>query len=714
MIKRRIPITPVGCLLLGLLLATIMFAVATTDLALPSLQQHPKAGELAPISYRVPTVHMVQELDEKSLYWRARFEVPAGHRLTRSDVKKLRALEEHRRPPGLGFALGLGALLLALFVVATSCVRLFVRNGNLLRVQLVHFVPVVLLLILAKVLFVLTPLSVFWIPLAALSMTWAIVHTRLSGIVVGVTGAVAASTLFPLDLGLLIALSAQALVPPLLMERVRKRRSPGFAWLGGCAAAVLAYVGYHWLTQGSLPEQDLRDLQRSGLLAVIGAAAMSPLLTYALKPIFQPLLGVVSPSRLMQLSDMDHPLLAELAEEAPGTWQHTLAMANLAEVVCTAIGANSKLARVGAYYHDVGKLTNPKYFAENLESGDTSPHLELAPEESANFIFEHVTDGARLARQHKLPYAVKEFIFTHHGDGLLEFFWHKCQEQGNARDLPESAFHYPGIRPQNKETAILAVVDAAEAASRTLRDPDADRIDSLVRRIVFGKLRSGQLDEAGLSGADLAGITTTLQEVLRSQHHVRPEYPWQKKEREDKEREQSKAKEREAIEREAIEREAIEREAIEREAIEREAIEREQSEAKAAETRAAEPAPAPAREPVESPAPEVDAVESVESVESVKPVEPVESVKPVKPVKPVESVMVDDQAGIPDETKSPAEELSAALEGDLSGPVPIPTELRSDSQETTPVEIAPKARLADEVPADTIREPSKTPGDSNG
>jgi putative nucleotidyltransferase with HDIG domain len=625
MIKRRVAITPLGCFLLGLALAAVMFAVATTDLALPSLS-HPKVGEQAPISYRVPTVHVVQELDEKSLYWRVRFEVPAGSTITHSNLKKLRALEEHRRPPGLGFALGLAALLITLFVVASYCVRLFVRNGHLLRVQLVLFLPLVLLLALAKLLFVLTPLSVFWIPLAALSMTWAIVHTRIAGIAVGATGAVAASTLFPLDLGLLIALSAQALVPALLMDRVRKRRSPGIAWLGGCAAAVLAYVGYHWLAQGSLPPEDLHDLQRSGLLAVIGAAAMSPLLTYVLKPVFQPLLGLVSPGRLMQLSDLDHPLLAELAEEAPGTWQHTLAMANLAEVVCTTIGANSKLARVGAYYHDVGKLTNPKYFAENLESGDTSPHLELPPEESAGFIFEHVTEGARLAKQHKLPYAVREFIFTHHGDGLLEFFWHKCQEQGNPRDLPEDAFHYPGIRPQTKETAILVVVDAVEAASRTLRDPDADRIDSLVRRIVSGKLKSGQLDEAGLTGADLGAIVTTLQEVLRSQHHVRPEYPWQKRE---------------------------------------------------AQARA--------------------------------------------------------ETGVPEETKLPSEELSAALERDLSGPVPIPRELqtapektapektapektapeKTAPEKTAPEKTAPEPRPAKDMPDDTIREPSPTSGDSD-
>jgi len=204
----------------------------------------------------------------------------------------------------------------------------------------------------------------------------------------------------------------------------------------------------------------------------------------------------------------------------------------MAEAVGNAIGVDGKLVRVGAYYHDVGKLTNPKNFAENLESGDRSPHLDMRPEESAAAIFEHVTEGARLARGQNLPYALREFIFTHHGDGLLEFFWHKCEEQGNPRALPEDVFHYPGIPPQTKETAILAIVDAMEAASKSLKEPDAGEIDNLVRQIVFGKLQAGQLDQAGLTGADLAAITSTMQEILRHQFHVRPEYPWQKQERE--------------------------------------------------------------------------------------------------------------------------------------------------------------------------------------
>ncbi|MFH2010590.1 MAG: HDIG domain-containing metalloprotein [bacterium] len=520
-----------GCFLLGLFLATVMFAVATTDLALPSLA-HPKVGERTTVSYRIPSTHVLQELDEKSLYWRVRFELPVGHKVTPRDLSLLRALEEHRRPPDLGFAIGLAALLIALFVFASQAIRILVRGGYLLRVQLLLLLPVVVLLAIAKAVFVLTPFSVFWIPLAALSMTWAILHSRLAGLTVAAVGAVAAGTLFPLDWGLMIALAAQGFVPPLLMDSVRKRRTPSVAWVGGAVAAVVAYVGFHFLSQGMLPAEDLSDFRRSGLLAVVGAAAVSPIIVFLLKPVFQWLLGVVSQNKLLHLSDMDHPLLHELASDAPGTWQHTLSMANMAEAVGNAIGVDGKLVRVGAYYHDVGKLTNPKNFAENLESGDRSPHLDMRPEESAAAIFEHVTEGVRLARQHKLPYAVREFIFTHHGDGLLEFFWHKCQEQGNSRALPEDAFHYPGIPPQTKETAILAIVDAMEAASKSLKEPDAGGIDNLVRRIVFGKLQAGQLDQAGLTGADLATITTTVQEILRSQFHVRPEYPWQKQERE--------------------------------------------------------------------------------------------------------------------------------------------------------------------------------------
>jgi cyclic-di-AMP phosphodiesterase PgpH len=212
-------------------------------------------------------------------------------------------------------------------------------------------------------------------------------------------------------------------------------------------------------------------------------------------------------------------------------------MANMAEVAATSIGADALLTRVGAYYHDLGKSIQPEYYIENMPPGEPSPHESLAPDESAQKIFAHCSEGVRIGEQARLPTPVLDFMHMHHGNGLLEYFYVKNEEQGNPKGLAERDFRYPGIPPQTKETAILAICDAVEAASRTLKDPDERAITNLVQRIVFGKLRLGQLDESGLTSSDLKALSNSLIDTLRSSLHVRIEYPWQREERAAAERE---------------------------------------------------------------------------------------------------------------------------------------------------------------------------------
>jgi putative nucleotidyltransferase with HDIG domain len=209
----------------------------------------------------------------------------------------------------------------------------------------------------------------------------------------------------------------------------------------------------------------------------------------------------------------------------------------MAEVAANTIGANGRLVRVGADYHDLGKSLQPKYFIENVSPGETSPHDSLPPEVSCDAIFAHVTEGVRLGRKEGLPERVVDFMHMHHGDGLLAYFWSKCQEQGNPEALDEEDFRYPGVKPQTRETAILAICDAVEAASRTLKQPEARAIENLVQRIVYGKLHLGQLDESSLSMSDLRRVSNSLIETIKHAHHVRVEYPWQREQREDEKRE---------------------------------------------------------------------------------------------------------------------------------------------------------------------------------
>jgi hypothetical protein len=238
----------------------------------------------------------------------------------------------------------------------------------------------------------------------------------------------------------------------------------------------------------------------------------------------------VSRNRLVDLTDLEQPLLRQMATLAPGSWEHSRAMANLAEAAAAAIGADTLLTRVGAYYHDLGKTIQPKYFVENLAPGERSPHEDLQPDVSADAIMAHVVQGAKILREGGVPEPVVEFAYTHHGTQVIEYFWHKCKERHNPRNLSEDFFRYPGMKPQTKETAILMVVDSIEAASRTIVPPERAKFDEMVQRILFTKLKSGQMDDSGLTLEDLRRIAAKMTDTLVNMYHGRIKYPWQREE----------------------------------------------------------------------------------------------------------------------------------------------------------------------------------------
>jgi putative nucleotidyltransferase with HDIG domain len=236
----------------------------------------------------------------------------------------------------------------------------------------------------------------------------------------------------------------------------------------------------------------------------------------------------VSRRQLIDLSDLDQPLLRKMSNEAPGSWQHARAMANLAEDAAAAIGADAMLTRTGAYYHDLGKTIQPKYFVENLEGGERSPHEDLEPDVSADAIMAHVVGGTKILRDAGIPEPIVEFAYTHHGTSVIEFFWHKCQQQGNPKGLGADAFRYPGMKPHTRETAILMLIDSIEAASRTIDPPEREKFEEMIQRVIFTKMKQGQLDESGLTVEDLRVLTTSIADTLVKVYHHRIKYPWQK------------------------------------------------------------------------------------------------------------------------------------------------------------------------------------------
>ncbi|MBM7665307.1 putative nucleotidyltransferase with HDIG domain [Solibacillus kalamii] len=257
----------------------------------------------------------------------------------------------------------------------------------------------------------------------------------------------------------------------------------------------------------------------------VAAAIISGLLSGALMmgllPYFESAFGLLSVVRLIELSNPNHPLLKKILTETPGTYHHSIMVANLAEAACEAIGADGLLARVGCYYHDVGKTRRPLFFIENQMG--TNPHDTMAPESSAEIIIAHTTDGAELLRKHKMPQEIIDICLQHHGTSTLKFFLFKAKEEG--KELDESVFRYPGPKPQTKEAAIISIADSVEAAVRSMQHPNAEKIQKLVQTIIQDRVQDDQFDECDISLKELKKIEDVLCETLNGTFHSRIEYP---------------------------------------------------------------------------------------------------------------------------------------------------------------------------------------------
>ncbi len=250
-----------------------------------------------------------------------------------------------------------------------------------------------------------------------------------------------------------------------------------------------------------------------------------------LLPLFELGWGTVSTSKLSRYTDLQHPLLRDLVVKAPGTYQHTMTVAYLAQAVGEAVGVNTLLLRAGVYYHDIGKTVAPGYFVENQLVGK-NPHDELDPAVSCRIIMEHVQHGRNIAEKAGLPDIVTDFILQHHGTLLVEYFYDKARKASRegTPEVREQDFRYPGPKPQSLETALPMIVDAVEAASRTLQGPDRDKIQAMIRFIIERRIADGQLDECDLSTREIGRIVDTLTDSLEAAHHSRVQYPWQKQE----------------------------------------------------------------------------------------------------------------------------------------------------------------------------------------
>ena len=309
------------------------------------------------------------------------------------------------------------------------------------------------------------------------------------------------------------------------LEEVRTRTKPILVG----ALAAMGYLLLTWAT-GLWQNQPLPLVARDGLWRA-GWGFLTGFLLGGLLPFVETAFGIVTGISLLELGDITHPLLQELVRRAPGTHNHSVTVGTIAEAAAERIGANALLVRIGAYFHDIGKMLKPHYFIEN-QAGTVNRHTNLAPAMSTLIIIGHVKDGGDLARQHHLPEPIIDLIEQHHGTTLVEYFYREATRRStgdpNGSEVQESAFRYPGPKPQSKEAGILMVADAVESASRTLSEPTPGRIEGLVGAMIEKRLHDGQFDECGLTLREIAEIRESLIKSLIGIYHGRVKYPEQR------------------------------------------------------------------------------------------------------------------------------------------------------------------------------------------
>ncbi|MEZ4986481.1 MAG: HDIG domain-containing protein [Saprospiraceae bacterium] len=295
-------------------------------------------------------------------------------------------------------------------------------------------------------------------------------------------------------------------------------------WSGFFTVILFIFITYAvgYLGLSLITENSFLDIDKSMGIWFFFNAFLT-LLSYPLIPLLERIFGFVSPITLVELSDMNRPLLRELALKAPGTLQHSLQVGNLAEAAARRIKADPLLVRIGALYHDIGKMKQPELFVENQSEID--PHEALSDQQSATAIIDHVAEGVRMAKKAGLPPLVIDFIRTHHGTTRTEYFYRKHLNDVPAAVSNDEAFRYPGPLPRSKEEVILMLADSIEAACRSLKSPTEDELNEFINKIIAHKLKDGQLQEARITFRELEQCRVVFQKIMRSVHHVRVVYP---------------------------------------------------------------------------------------------------------------------------------------------------------------------------------------------
>lgn len=440
--------------------------------------------------------------------------VREGEIVTKDDIRILEELGLYK--PRLELSRVAGICLLVASCLGVIIGYLFKERHDLLVDRRNITVLCAIMLITAALSRLLLGVSIYLTPVAIASvLTTTLMGRRLGFLVTGVLAffvGVMANSLAAMGVAFLTGA-----VGVIALARVDSRAQliPA-TLLVGCTNFITV------LAMELLLTQDIQNVMQTAGFGLLNGF-LSGWVAIGALPMFEQFSGITTHFRLLDLSHMDEPLLRRLTLEAPGTYQHSMMVANLAEQAARAIGADALLCRVGAYYHDIGKMKRPRFFIEN-QMGLENPHDKLAPTLSTRIIHSHVKDGIEMAKASKLPDVLIDFIAQHHGTSLVGYFYHQACAR-STEPVFEEDFRYPGPKPQTRETAVLMLCDGLEAAARTLSAPTPEKLIELVNKMVKHNLDDGQLDESGLSLCDIKVIKETLGKALQGIYHARIEYP---------------------------------------------------------------------------------------------------------------------------------------------------------------------------------------------
>lgn len=429
-------------------------------------------------------------------------------------LEELNLLETTSR---FDFALASGSILLVALVTLIAWLYIRRFNYNLLIDRSFIIILCILILLILVVARLISPKFALAVPIFILPMTVSIIFDLRLGIFLNVLAAVGVMFITKGDMSIfLISLLGGSASGFFSSKKVERSKLSLAGLLTGLvnAAAILG--------MGLINKSGALEIGMGAFLAFLNGV-LSMVLTIGLMPFWESAFNVITPLKLLELANPNQPLLKKLLMEAPGTYHHSLMVGNLAEVATEAIGGNSLLARVGAYFHDVGKLTRPNFFKEN-QLGE-NPHDKITPNLSTLIITSHTEDGDEMAQKYKVPQAIRDIIKQHHGTTLVAYFYHKAIKGEKGDQVQKDSFRYTGPRPSTKEAAVVMLADSVEAAVRSLPDKTEGKIEGLIRKIIKDKLDDDQLALCDLTLKDLDTIANSFMQVFGGYFHERTQYP---------------------------------------------------------------------------------------------------------------------------------------------------------------------------------------------